>query len=59
MILVEYIESEKYGKIAHFINEENIDVYSKVIVDEDITIYEELSETIQQEFRTKDDLDEY
>ena len=58
MILVEYIDSEKYGKIAHFINEDNVDVFSKVILDEDITIYEELSETIQQELRTIVETDE-
>jgi hypothetical protein len=43
-ILVEYIDSKKYGKVAHFINEEG-DIYSKVIEDDknDTVYYQELT----------------
>ena len=58
MILVEYIENEKYGKLAHFINKDNIDVYSKVIEENDMVIYEELSEEIQKEIRSTNTLDD-
>ena len=54
MILVEYLNNEKYGKIAHFINNENVDIFSKVVEEDDMIIYEELSEEIQQELRNKD-----
>ena len=42
MILVEYLNNEKYGKIAHFINNENVDIFSKVVEEDDMIIYEEL-----------------
>ncbi len=53
MILVDYIETEKYGKLAHFLNEKGIDVFSQVIEDGDSVFYTELSEDIQQELRNE------
>ena len=49
LVLLEYIETKEYGKIAHFLKNKE-DVYSKVIED-DIgnIIYEELQNTIKQE----------
>ena len=44
LILVEYINNEKFGKIAHFL-EDDKDVYSRVFEDEDNVYYEELSES--------------
>ncbi len=44
-VLVEYIESKKFGKVAHFVNEKE-NIYSKVIEDEknDTVYYEELTD---------------
>lgn len=49
-ILVEYIESKKYGKVAHFVNDKE-DIYSRVIEDEETktVIYEELSQEEQND----------
>ena len=53
MVLLEYINTEEYGKIAHFLTDNNIDLFSKVIKDNDTIIYEELNEDIQIELRKK------
>ena len=44
-ILLEIIEREKYGKVAHFVNQ-NESIYSRVIEDKenDTVIYEELTD---------------
>ena len=51
MILLEYIDTEKYGKLAHFLTNDNVDLFSKVIESGDDIIYSELSEEIQNELR--------
>jgi len=57
MILLEYIDSEKYGKIAHFINKDNIEIYARVIEEDGTIIYEELDEKAQSELRIKTNVD--
>ena len=51
-ILLEYVNNDKYGKLAHFINDKDEDVYSKVIEVDDTVIYEELSPSIQEELKS-------
>ncbi len=51
MILLEYIETEKYGKLAHFLTDDNIDLFSKVIEENGDIIYSELSDEEQEELR--------
>lgn len=53
MVLLEYIETKEYGKIAHFLTDDNKDVFSRVLTDNDSIIYEELSEEIQMILRKK------
>ncbi len=52
LVLLEYIETKEYGKIAHFLKNKE-DVYSKVIED-DIgnIIYEELQKEIQDNIKS-------
>ncbi len=51
MVLVEYLDNIKYGKIAHFIDENSLDVFSRIIETEDEVIYVEFDDEIQCELR--------
>lgn len=51
MTLVEYIENNKYGKIAHFIDDMGIHLFARVIEDNDSVIYDEFDNEIQEELR--------
>ncbi len=42
-VLIEYIETEHFGKIAHFVNEDGKHIYSKILTSEDTVYYQELS----------------
>ncbi len=42
-VLIEYIETEHFGKIAHFINTDGKHIYSKILTSEDTVYYQELS----------------
>jgi len=43
MELVGYIEDEKYGKLAHFIDINNKSIFAKVYKKDNLEIYEELT----------------
>jgi hypothetical protein len=43
-VLIEYIETKKLGKIAHFITEDGKHIYSKVLKSDDSIFYQELSQ---------------
>ena len=53
LILLEYIENTKYGKVARFLKDDK-EVFSKVIEKDGEIIYEELSEKEQEEFKSID-----
>ena len=43
IILVEYIETREFGKIAHFVDKDGNNIYSKILSNEDTIYYQELS----------------
>lgn len=47
-ILIEYIETKAFGKIAHFINEDGTHIYSKILKSDDAIYYQELSSDEQK-----------
>ena len=51
-ILLEYIENEKFGKLAHFIDNDNKDTYAKVFEDGEEVYYQELSEKELKELKS-------
>ena len=51
LILLEYIENTKYGKVARFLKDDK-EIFSKVIEKDGEIFYEELSE--QKEFKSID-----
>ena len=51
-ILLEYIENKKFGKLAHFIDDENKDTYAKVLEDGEDVLYQELSEKELDELKS-------
>ena len=51
LILLEYIENTKYGKVARFLKDDK-EVFSKVVEKDGEIIYEELSEKEQEEFKS-------
>ncbi len=53
LILLEYIENTKYGKVARFLKDDK-EIFSKVIEKDGEIFYEELSEKEQKEFKSID-----
>ena len=53
LIILEYIENTKYGKVARFLKDDK-EVFSRVIEKDDEIIYEELPEKEQEEFKSID-----
>ncbi len=57
LILLEYIENTKYGKVAKFLKDDKV-VYSKVIEKDGEVFYEELPEKVQEEFKSINVIDD-
>ncbi len=57
LILLEYIENTKYGKVARFLKDDK-EVFSKVIEKDDEIIYEELPLDEQEEFNSINIIDD-
>lgn len=55
ILFIGYIETKKYGKIAHFIDASGNNIYSKIITKDDTVYYEELTKDELEEIR--DELD--
>lgn len=53
IILIGYIEDEKYGKLAHFFSNNKGNYFSKVIETNEILIYDELSMEEQKKILDK------
>ena len=53
IIFIGYIETREFGKIAHFVDKDGKNIYSKVLTSDDTVFYQELSkeelEKIQDE----------
>lgn len=43
IVFLEYIETKAFGKIAHFIDKNGENIYSKILNDGDTIYYQELS----------------
>lgn len=57
--LIEYINDDTYGKIAHFFSMNEGNYYSRVIENNEILIYDRLSYEEESEFISNLDLNEY
>lgn len=53
VILLEYIEDEKYGKLAHLFSNSKGNFFARVIEKDEMVIYDELSIKEQQEILDK------
>lgn len=42
IVFLEYIETKKFGKIAHFIDKDGNNIYSKILNDGENIYYQEL-----------------
>lgn len=63
-VLLKTYKDEKYGFIAHFITEDNENIFARIIIKDDITIYEDFNDSINSELEKKyftfgDDIDEF
>ena len=45
IVLVEYIDTREFGKIAHFVDENGNNIYSRILYDKDTVYYQELSKS--------------
>ena len=57
--LIEYINDDTHGKLAHFFSMNEGNYYSRVIENNDILIYDRLSYEEEKEFISNLDLNEY
>ena len=57
IVFVEYIETSKFGKIAHFVDSKGNNIYSKILYKDEVIYYQELSsnelETVKDEIHDK------
>ena len=51
IVFLEYIMTKKFGKIAHFVDKEGNDIYSKILNDGDKIFYQELDKKEQEEIK--------
>ena len=63
-VLLKTYKDEKYGYIAHFISEDNESIFARIIMKDDLTIYEDFDEEINKELEKKyftfgDDINEF
>ncbi len=43
VVLLEYIDTKEFGKIAHFVDRDGKNIYSKILNDGDTIYYQELT----------------
>ena len=51
IVFLEYIMTKKFGKIAHFVDKEGNDIYSKILNDGDKIFYQELDKKELEEIK--------
>lgn len=57
-LLLEYIEDEEYGKLAHFFSSDEGRYYCRVIEEKDFVVFDRLSESEQSDLLTRLNMEE-